>query len=184
MPSSDEENRVQSKPLKKEVPKRKTRTYSVRKVNTSSKCFIGTVIAFALVVIIALVLGLTLGLSHTEETLVTPPPLDWYQNGTIYRIYIPSFGDSDGNGIGDFAGMSCHRSFDWLFHVGASIEGIEEHLNYLKEMGVTILWLSPIQETNTFGYDVSNFVKIKDDYGNSEKFKSLLTLAESMGQSN
>jgi glycosidase len=50
-------------------------------------------------------------------------------------------------------------------------------------MGVTILWLSPIQETNTFGYDVSNFVKIKDDYGNSEKFKSLLALAESMGQS-
>lgn len=60
--------------------------------------------------------------NHTKEPTVK---LDWYENGVFYQIYPRSFKDSNGNGIGD-------------------IRGVIEKLDYLKELGVTGSWLSPI----------------------------------------
>jgi len=55
-------------------------------------------------------------------------------------------------------------------------------LNYLQELGVKVLWLSAIQETNTYGYDVTNFIKTKDEFGHLDKFKALLNSTAFMGQ--
>jgi hypothetical protein len=48
-----------------------------------------------------------------RENQIEIPPLHWYEEGLIYRIYIPSFADSDGNGIGDFSGNATLK-----FHIG------------------------------------------------------------------
>lgn len=56
------------------------------------------------ILILSLSLGLTLGRQSAENPEIELPSLHWYQTGLAYRVYIPSFSDSDGNGIGDFRG--------------------------------------------------------------------------------
>lgn len=114
------------------------------------------------ILILSLSLGLTLGRQSAENPEIELPSLHWYQTGLAYRVYIPSFSDSDGNGIGDF-------------------RGIENNLNYLQEMGVTILWLSPVQNTNTLSYDVVDFAGVNPTYGALDHFQSLLDKAKSLG---
>lgn len=81
-----------------------------------------------------------------------------------YEIYVKSFNDTTGNGIGD-------------------INGITEKLDYLKELGVNYLWLTPIylspQKDN--GYDVSDYRNINPDYGTMEDFDNLVSKAKEKG---
>lgn len=63
------------------------------------------------------------------------------------------------------------------------VTGIENNLNYLQEMGVTILWLSPVQNTNTLSYDVVDFAGVNPTYGALDHFQSLLDKAKSLGKS-
>lgn len=67
----------------------------------------------------------------------------WWENAHFYQIYPRSFSDSDGDGVGD-------------------LNGITSRLPYLKEIGVTGAWMSPIFESpmKDFGYDISDFGKI------------------------
>ncbi|MBO4667955.1 MAG: glucohydrolase, partial [Bacilli bacterium] len=80
----------------------------------------------------------------------------WYKDAVIYQIYPRSFCDSDGDGLGD-------------------INGIISKLDYLKELGINCIWLSPIydspQEDN--GYDISNYRTIYPPFGNLEQTKHL-----------
>ena len=73
---------------------------------------------------------------------------DWKKKGVVYEIYVQSFNDTNDDGIGD-------------------IQGIIQKLDYLKELGVNILWLTPIFESPLVdnGYDISNYQSINNIYG-------------------
>lgn len=80
-----------------------------------------------------------------------------FEKGVMYQIYPRSFADSNNDGIGD-------------------IQGIISKLDYLKDLGVKIIWLSPIYESplDDMGYDISNYYKIHKDYGTMEDFDQLI----------
>lgn len=84
----------------------------------------------------------------------------WWQHGIIYQIYPRSFMDSNDDGIGD-------------------LEGIRQKLDYLAELGVDAIWLSPINPSPDidFGYDVADYLDIDKKYGNLDDFDSLLEAA-------
>jgi alpha-glucosidase len=88
----------------------------------------------------------------------------WWQDGVIYQIYPRSFSDSNGDGIGD-------------------LEGIRQKLDYIQELGVDAIWLSPIYPSPDvdFGYDVSNYVDIDPKYGTLADFNALVADAHTRG---
>lgn len=81
----------------------------------------------------------------------------WWQRGVIYQIYPRSFQDSNGDGIGDLA-------------------GITQRLDYLRWLGVDAIWLSPVNPSPMadFGYDVSDYVGIDPIFGTLDDFDHLL----------
>ena len=88
----------------------------------------------------------------------------WWKESVVYQIYPRSFKDSNGDGIGD-------------------IPGIIEKLDYLKELGVNVLWISPMLESpqDDNGYDISDYRKIYKDYGTMEDYEKLLEEAHKRG---
>lgn len=88
----------------------------------------------------------------------------WWQNAVVYQIYPSSFQDSNGDGLGD-------------------LNGITKRLDYLHELGVDILWLSPIYKSPQVdnGYDISDYRAINPDYGSMEDFDTLQKKAHSLG---
>jgi len=86
---------------------------------------------------------------------------DWWKNAVIYEIYPRSFQDSNGDGIGD-------------------LNGITEHLDYLKDLGVDAIWLSPVYPSPQvdFGYDISDYENIDPQYGSLKDFDHLVAEAE------
>ncbi|KAL7738177.1 hypothetical protein ACLKA6_006516 [Drosophila palustris] len=89
--------------------------------------------------------------------------LKWWQTGAFYQIYPRSFKDSNGDGVGD-------------------LNGITERLSYLKELGITATWLSPIftSPMADFGYDIANFTEIASIFGTMADFERLLGVAKQM----
>ena len=87
--------------------------------------------------------------------------LPWWKAGPIYQIYPRSFLDTNGDGVGD-------------------LEGIRQKLDYLQELGVRGIWLSPIYPSPLydFGYDISNYHDIDPVFGNLDTFKNLVREAE------
>jgi len=81
----------------------------------------------------------------------------WWKEAVVYQIYPRSFMDSNGDGTGD-------------------LRGIFSKLDYLEDLGIDILWLSPIYESpnDDNGYDISDYRKIMDDFGTMEDFDELL----------
>ncbi|MYL29488.1 MULTISPECIES: alpha,alpha-phosphotrehalase [Halobacillus] len=81
----------------------------------------------------------------------------WWKRAVVYQIYPKSFNDTTGNGVGD-------------------IQGIIEKLDYLNELGVDVLWLTPMYKSpqNDNGYDISDYYEIHDEYGTMEDFERLL----------
>ena len=88
----------------------------------------------------------------------------WWKEAVIYQIYPRSFMDSNGDGIGD-------------------IKGITSRLDYLKYLGVDVLWLSPIYQSpnDDNGYDISDYQAIMDEFGTMEDFDELLLEAHKRG---
>ena len=88
----------------------------------------------------------------------------WWRDGVVYQIYPRSFADSNGSGIGD-------------------LNGITAHLDYLQELGIDALWLSPINPSPDmdFGYDVSNYNAIDPKFGTMQDFERLVAQAEQRG---
>jgi alpha-glucosidase len=88
----------------------------------------------------------------------------WWQTAVIYQIYPRSFQDTNGDGIGDLA-------------------GIQQHLPYLAELGIDAIWLSPIYPSPMadFGYDISNYTNIDPIFGSLPEFDSLVTGAHRRG---
>ena len=84
----------------------------------------------------------------------------WWQRGVIYQVYPRSFQDSDGDGIGD-------------------LRGIERRLDYLAELGVDALWISPMYPSPMvdFGYDVADYQGVDPRFGTLADFDALLAAA-------
>ncbi|MGH4120313.1 glycoside hydrolase family 13 protein [Clostridium sp.] len=82
---------------------------------------------------------------------------NWWKESVVYQIYPRSFKDSDGDGIGD-------------------IRGIIQKLDYLVELGIDVIWLSPVFESpnDDNGYDISNYKGIMKEFGTMEDFDILL----------
>ncbi|CAH4012741.1 unnamed protein product [Pieris brassicae] len=93
----------------------------------------------------------------------TERELDWWESTIFYQIYPRSFMDSDGDGIGD-------------------LKGITSKLQYLKELGVGATWLSPMFKSPMydFGYDISDFYDVQEEYGTMEDFEELLAKAKEL----
>lgn len=82
---------------------------------------------------------------------------NWWKESVVYQIYPRSFMDSNGDGIGD-------------------IQGIISKLDYLKELGVDVVWLSPVYKSpnDDNGYDISDYKDIMDDFGTIEDWNILI----------
>jgi maltose alpha-D-glucosyltransferase/alpha-amylase len=83
--------------------------------------------------------------------------LHWYKDAIIYELHIKAFMDGDGDGIGDF-------------------KGLLQKLDYLKELGVTAVWVLPFYPSplRDDGYDIADYYSINTSYGNIENFRQLL----------
>jgi alpha-glucosidase len=97
----------------------------------------------------------------TQPGATTPASeQDWWKNAVLYEIYPRSFQDSNGDGIGD-------------------LKGITERLDYLKELGVDAIWLTPVYPSPQvdFGYDISDYKNIDPQYGTLADFDRLVAEA-------
>ena len=88
----------------------------------------------------------------------------WWKEAVIYQIYPRSFMDSNGDGIGD-------------------LQGIVSRLDYLKYLGIAVIWLSPVYQSpnDDNGYDISDYQAIMDEFGTMEDFDELLAKAHDRG---
>lgn len=88
----------------------------------------------------------------------------WWKESVVYQIYPRSFYDSNGDGIGDLG-------------------GITEKMDYLKELGIDVIWLSPVYESpnDDNGYDISNYQGIMKEFGTMEDFDRMLDAAHTHG---
>ena len=92
------------------------------------------------------------------------PRMPWWRDAVIYQIYPRSFQDSDGDGVGDLA-------------------GIERRLDHVAELGAAAVWLSPIYPSPLadFGYDVSDYRSVDPVYGDLEAFDQLVEAVHERG---
>ena len=88
----------------------------------------------------------------------------WWKESVVYQIYPRSFMDSNGDGIGD-------------------LNGITQRLDYLKELGIDVIWLSPVYRSpnDDNGYDISDYEAIMDEFGTMEDFDRMLEAAHDRG---
>jgi alpha-glucosidase len=91
-------------------------------------------------------------------------PHSWWQRGIIYQVYVRSFADSNGDGIGDLPGLA-------------------SKLDYLSFLGVDALWLTPIHPSPDadFGYDVADYTAVNPHFGTLEDFDRLVAEASRRG---
>ena len=81
----------------------------------------------------------------------------WWKESVVYQIYPRSFCDSNGDGVGD-------------------LRGIISKLDYLKDLGIDVVWLSPVYQSpnDDNGYDISDYRDIMDDFGSLADWEELL----------
>jgi maltose alpha-D-glucosyltransferase / alpha-amylase len=103
---------------------------------------------------------------HTEGLSVTDLDGDelWYKDAIIYQLHVKAFADSNNDGIGDFAGLT-------------------EKLGYLRDLGVTALWLLPFYPSpgRDDGYDIADYGAINPDFGTMKDFKRFIQEAKKRG---
>src|SRR5258708_5209789 len=92
------------------------------------------------------------------------PDSSWYKDAIIYELPVRAFYDADGNGVGDF-------------------QGLTEKLDYLQDLGVTALWLLPFYPSPLLddGYDIANYTEVNPVYGTLRDFKTFLRKAHERG---
>ena len=99
-------------------------------------------------------------ISEPTQTSVVPVdrPADWWRSAVVYQIYPRSFADSNGDGMGD-------------------IPGITSHLDYLAQLGVDVVWLSPVYASpmDDNGYDISDYQDVDPIFGALEDLDRLIT---------
>jgi hypothetical protein len=99
----------------------------------------------------------------SEDFALDDDPL-WYKSAVIYELHVRAFSDGNADGIGDFKGLT-------------------EKLDYLSDLGVTVLWLLPFYPSplKDDGYDIASYTEIHPDYGTLKDFKVFLSEAHQRG---
>jgi maltose alpha-D-glucosyltransferase/alpha-amylase len=89
---------------------------------------------------------------------------DWYKDAIIYELHVKAFSDSNGDGYGDFRGLT-------------------EKLDYLQDLGINCIWLLPFYESplRDDGYDIADYYKVHHNYGTVADFKAFMKAAHSRG---
>ena len=97
--------------------------------------------------------------------------MPWWNDAVFYEVFVRSFNDSDGDGVGDINGL-----IDKLDYLN------DGDLNTTDDLGVTGLWLMPIMESPSYhGYDVVDYFKVDEEYGTEEDFRRLIEEAHERG---
>ena len=88
----------------------------------------------------------------------------WYKDAIIYQLHVKAFFDSDNDGMGDFKGLT-------------------QRLDYIKDLGVTVIWLMPFYPSpmRDDGYDISEYKNIHPDYGTTRDFRTFVRKAHTLG---
>jgi len=102
--------------------------------------------------------------ARSQAALRDPEGHAWWQHAVFYEVYPRSFGDANNDGLGD-------------------LNGITQHLDYLKDLGVDAIWITPCYPSPQvdFGYDVSDYESIAPEYGGLEAFDRLQAAAKQRG---
>lgn len=104
-------------------------------------------------------------------TISTGPQPDWWKTAVFYEIFVRSFKDSNGDGIGDFNGIT--MMLDYLNDGDPATE---------TDLGITALWLMPINPSPSYhGYDVKDYTAVNPEYGTLQDFENLLKEAHKRG---
>ena len=113
------------------------------------------------VVSLAAIAQIAAAQTELKTSVAASSERDWWKNAVIYEIYPRSFQDSNGDGIGD-------------------LNGITERLDYLKQLGVDAIWLTPCYPSPQadFGYDISDYENIDPQYGTLADFDRLVAEAK------
>ena len=107
----------------------------------------------------------------TATSVETTPPSPWWTTAVFYEIFVRSFYDSNGDGIGDFNGIT--QKLDYL-----NDGNPETH----TDLGINAIWLMPIHPSPSYhGYDVLNYYAVNPEYGTMEDFKNLVAEAHKRG---
>jgi len=105
------------------------------------------------------------------STAATPPVRDWTRGATCYEIFVRSFFDSDGDGIGDLRGLT--QKLDYINDGDASTN---------RDVGARCIWLMPVNEASSYhGYDATDYYRVEQDYGTNDDFKRLVAQAHRRG---
>ncbi len=93
-----------------------------------------------------------------------PPGPEWLQKAVFYQLYPQSYYDSNGDGVGDLAGITAK-------------------LDYIESIGCNVIWLNPIFESpfGDAGYDIADFYKVAPRYGSNRDFETLCVEAHKRG---
>ncbi len=118
--------------------------------------------------IAAIALGASLACTalpaEDNSVTVTKGDKTWWHNAVCYEVYIRSFSDAAGTGVGD-------------------LKGIENKLDYLKDLGVDVIWITPFYPSPgvDMGYDISNYKDVDKKFGTLKDFDSLVQKAHEKG---
>jgi maltose alpha-D-glucosyltransferase/alpha-amylase len=99
-----------------------------------------------------------------QQDVVKPPTPLWYKEAIIYQLHVKTFCDANNDGIGDF-------------------QGLLSKLDYLKNLGVTVIWLLPFYPSplKDDGYDIADYFNVNPSYGTLEDFRQFLNMAHEVG---
>lgn len=110
-------------------------------------------------------------LKGDKPASTVPEDVSWWDEAVFYEIFVRSFYDSDGDGIGDFNGLT--QKLDYLNDGNPATS---------SDLGITAIWLMPIHPSPSYhGYDVVNYYGINHDYGTMDDFKNFLSEAHKRG---
>lgn len=131
-----------------------------------------------LVILLGLLIGCVPRATSTFEPTTSEvtnegiqPDIPWWKTAVFYEIFVRSFYDSDGDGIGDFNGIT--EKLDYLNDGDPETHG---------DLGITAIWLMPINPSPSYhGYDVVNYYNVDPEYGSMNDFQRLLDEAHKRG---
>jgi glycosidase len=128
-------------------------------------------------ILLALALAASACQSGPPRVVVTPPPMPdtssgtWWNDRVFYEVFVRSFQDSDGDGVGDLTGLI--ERLDYLNDADPKTD---------DDLGVTGMWLMPITESPSYhGYDVVDYTAVEQDYGDAATFRRLIEEAHARG---